>query len=201
MAAQLRRLAETDVRDPIPQEQLLPALQDPPFLYVPGTFNTRDLGLLLPPSDSDSGFGSGPGSAPRRGTRSMIRPGFLYRTGGLDRLHHSPEGQAMLRDTLGVRRLFDLRSRDEHAACADPQIEGVEGVWLGGKGTTEESARVDLAPFVDGEGEKGYVGMYMEVLTVYEGIFREVLKSIRDRPDEGIMFHCTGEWGVFFFFC
>lgn len=194
MAAQLRPLAETDVRDPIPQDVLLPALQTPPFLYVPGTFNTRDLGLLTVSSSSSSSTSSSSFSSSSGPTPPKIRPGFIYRTGGLDRLHHSPEGQAMLRDTLGVRRIFDLRSWDEHAACADPQIEGIEGVWLGSKGTTEESARVDLAPFVEGEGERGYVGMYMEALTVYEGIFREVLKSVRDRPSEGILFHCTGEW-------
>lgn len=174
-AAHLRALAETDVRQPIPPDQLLSALQVPPFVYVPGTFNTRDLGLLA----------GGPGP--------KIRPGFVYRTGGLDLLHGSAEGQAALRDRLGVRRIFDLRSKDEHTRSPDPAIEGVDGVWLGSEGTTEDAAEVGLGPFVQGEGEKGYVAMYLEVLSGYEGIFKEVLKSVRDRPDEPIMFHCTGE--------
>lgn len=168
MAAQLRTLAETDVREIIPQEQLLQALQTPPFIHVPGTFNTRDLGLLT-------------------STSPRIRSGFLYRTGGLDLLGASPDGQALLRDKFGVRRIFDLRSKEEHAARPDPEIEGVEGIWLG----SEKAAKADPAAFVDGGGEKGCVAMYMEVLTLYKDIFREVLRSVRDRPDEGIMFHCT----------
>ncbi|KAF3761019.1 hypothetical protein M406DRAFT_334634 [Cryphonectria parasitica EP155] len=177
MASKLRSLAETDVRHPIPPEQLLPALQTPPFIYVPGTFNTRDLGLL---ADDNDGSGS-----------AKIRRGFIYRTGGLDILHGSLEGRAALREKLGVRRIFDLRSKDEHARSPDPEIEGIEGVWLGSEGTTEQAAKVDLAAFIEGEGEKGYVAMYFEVLDWYQGIFREVLRSIRDRPQDPIMFHCT----------
>lgn len=169
MAPQLQSLAETDVREEIPPEQLLEALRTPPFVHVPGTFNTRDLGLLT-------------SAAPR------IRPGFLYRTGGLDLLGASPDGQALLRDRLGVRRIFDLRSREEHAARPDPEIAGVEGVWLGG---VEQAARADPAAFADGGGEKGCAAMYMEVLALHGDAFREVLRSVRDRPGEGILFHCT----------
>lgn len=181
MASELRSLAETDVRHPIPPETLLQALQQPPFIHVPGTFNTRDLGLLLPSA-----------SSPR------IRAGFLYRSGGLE--HLSAEGQAVLRDQLGVRRIFDLRSQAEHAASPDPPIEGVEIVWLGSQGTTEETATVDLAPFAEGDGEQGYVAMYYEVLDGYQGVFKEVLRSVRDHPEEPILFHCTGKiyssmWG------
>lgn len=124
-----------------------------------------------------------------------IRPGFIYRSGGLD--HLSAEGQAVLRDQLGVRRIFDLRSKDEHAANPDPTIEGVEVVWLSSGGTTEQSAKVDLAPFAEGDGEKGYVAMYYEVLDGYKGVFKEVLKSVRDKPEEPILFHCTGKMASF----
>lgn len=172
MASQLRSLAETDVRTPIPPETLLPAIQQPPFIPVPGTFNTRDLGLLT-------------ASPPK------IRPGFLYRSGALD--HLSADGQAVLRDQLGVRRIFDLRSQTEQAASPDPSIDGVEVVWLGSSGTTEESAQVQLAPFADGEGQSGYVAMYYEVLDGYQGVFTEVLKSVRDKPQDPILFHCTGK--------
>ncbi|KAJ4395960.1 hypothetical protein N0V93_000176 [Gnomoniopsis smithogilvyi] len=170
MASQLRSLAETDVRTHIPPETLLPALQQPPFIYVPGTFNLRDIGLLTD-------------ALPK------IRPGFIYRSGGLAQL--SGEGQAALRDQLGVRRIFDLRSQAEHAASPDPEIEGIEVVWLGSGGTTEQDAKVDLAPFAEGEGEKGYVAMYFEILDGYKGVFREVLRSVRDKPEESILFHCT----------
>lgn len=183
MAVQLRALAETDVREPIPSVQLSPALRTPPFVPVPGTFNTRDLGLLESNSSS----------------RPKIRPGFVYRSGGLDQLCHHLEGQAQLRGALGVRRVFDLRTRAERAAAPDPEVPGVEGVWLppaeeGGSGSGSGSrAAVDLAAFVEGGGERGHVAMYMGVLAAYGAAFREVLRSVRDRPGEGILFHCTGE--------
>lgn len=172
MAAHLRSLAETDVRHPIPPETLFPALQRPPFVYVSGTFNLRDIGLLTT---------SGP----------KIRPGFIYRSGGLT--HLSAEGHTALRDKLGVRRIFDLRSKAEHAASPDPQIAGIDVVWLGGDGTTEQDAKVNLAPFEDGEGEKGYVAMYNEILHNYKGMFTEVLRSVRDQPETPLLFHCTGK--------
>ncbi|ROW08157.1 hypothetical protein VPNG_06965 [Cytospora leucostoma] len=179
MAANLRPLAETDIRAPIPAGALLAALQTPPFVLVPGTFNTRDLGLLLPPSNH---------------TRGLIRPGFVFRTGGLDSLHHSPDGQAVLRDGLRVRRVFDLRSREEHARRPDPELDGVENVWLGDEGGgvgKEENPMMDLGLFVEGEGEGGYVAMYLDVLDKHKGTFREVLRSVRDRPGEAILIHCT----------
>lgn len=90
--------------------------------------------------------------------------------------------------------MFDLRSRLEHARAPDPAVDGVENVWLGDDevaGAKEESPMTDLAPFVDGHGEAGYVAMYMEVLDRYGGSFREVLRSVRDRPGEAVLFHCT----------
>lgn len=185
MAAALRILAETDVREPIPAKVLLSALQTPPFVVVPGTFNTRDLGLLVSPEE-------------KGGEAGRIRPGFVFRTGGLEALARSHDGQAVLRDTLHVRRIFDLRSREEHGRAPDPVVEGVEGVWLGDGVGAEDNPMLDLGLFVEGEGEKGYVHMYMDVLDKYSGSFREVLASVRDRPDEAILFHCTGEWATFF---
>ncbi|KAI7785969.1 hypothetical protein LA080_005630 [Diaporthe eres] len=185
MAAALRPLAETDVRDPIPAKVLLSALQTPPFVVVPGTFNTRDLGLLLSPG-GEGGQAGGEGGAAGR-----IRPGFVFRTGGLEALARSRDGQAVLRDTLCVRRIFDLRSREEHERAPDPVVEGVEGVWLGDGVGAEDNPMLDLGLFVEGEGEEGYAHMYMDVLVKYSGTFREVLTSVRDRPGEAILFHCT----------
>lgn len=181
MAAALRALAETDVRDPIPAKVLLSALQTPPFVVIPGTFNTRDLGLLDGKAEGDGGGGG------------RIRPGFIFRTGGLEALARSADGQAVLRDVLHVRRIFDLRSREEHARAPDPVVEGVEGVWLGDGVGAEDNPMLDLGPFVEGEGEKGYAHMYMDVLDKYARTFQDVLISVRDKPREAILFHCTGE--------
>lgn len=195
MATALRSLAETDVRNPIPASVLLAALQTPPFVVVPGTFNTRDLGLLV--SDDDDRRGEGHGA---RGAADSIRPGFIFRTGGLEALARSADGQAVLRDMLGIKRIFDLRSREEHAKSPDPALEGIEGVWLGhGVDGAEDNPMLNVDLFAEGEGEKGYVHMYLDVLEKYRGSFREVLTSVRDRPGDAIMFHCTGEWFDFIF--
>jgi len=127
--AQLLALSTTDVRTPIPPSELGPALAGPPFVAVPGTFNTRDLGGLA-------------GGA--------IRSGLAFRSGSLDGL--GPAGAEALR-RLGVRRVFDLRSRAEHASGPDPAVPGAEAVWVP---TPEEDATVVLADFVAGGGEEGY---------------------------------------------
>ena len=168
MAASLRTLAESDVTNPIPKEQLYAALQTPPFIYIPGTYNSRDVGLV-------------PGV-------SRIRPGLVFRSGGLERL--SDEGKALIKEKLGVKRVFDLRSQREHEAAADPEIEGVENVW--NAHVNERDARVDLSTFIEGDGEKGYTLMYFDVLNLYQAAFRDVLEHVRDRPSEPFLFHCTG---------
>jgi hypothetical protein len=169
-AQDLLTLSQTEVFTPIPASTLHSVLSNPPFVPVPDTFNVRDLGLI-------------PGSP--------IRPGLVYRSGGFLR-GLSPEGAAAISGTLGVKKMYDLRSVREHERQPDPEIQGVEGVWVK---PGEEDAVVGLADFVEGEGEKGYVLMYLDVLKVYRGAIRAVLEGVRDgRGEEGILFHCTGEY-------
>jgi len=163
----LHTLAWSDVIDPLPKEQVYLAFQTPPFIPVQGTFNTRDLGLV-------------PVGSPG------IRPGYAYRSGALSAL--TEDGKKVL-ISLGIKKIFDLRSVDEHSREADPEIEGVEVVWTKPK---EQEAIVDLSLFVGGEGEKGYKGMYMSVLNEYGGNVRQVLEHVRDCPGEAFLFHCTG---------
>ncbi|KAK3325470.1 protein-tyrosine phosphatase-like protein [Apodospora peruviana] len=162
----LRSLAWTDVAAPLPKEQLYAALQASPFLYVPGTFNTRDLGLI-------------PGTP-------KIRPGYAFRSGALNGL--SDDGKKVLTGKLGIRRIFDLRSQREHATQPDPEVPGAEVVWTPSE---EVDAVVGLEEFVDGEGEKGYATMYMDVLKVYKDSIKTVLEHVRDHPTEPFLFHCT----------
>ena len=146
MAAALRALAETDVRYPIPASVLLAALQTPPFVVVPGTFNTRDLGLLVEEEEEE-----GTGGHVARGASGRIRTGFIFRTGGLEALARSTDGQAVLRDTLGVKRIFDLRSREEHTKAPDPAVEGIDGVWLGdGVDGAEDNPMLNVDLFAEG---------------------------------------------------
>ncbi|KAK4156271.1 hypothetical protein C8A00DRAFT_41234 [Chaetomidium leptoderma] len=165
--ADLLALAQTDVSAPLPPASLAGVFSRPPFVLVPDTFNTRDLGLL-------------PGSP--------VRPGLLYRSGGfLGGV--SAEGKAALADGLGVKTMVDLRSVREHERQPDPVVEGVEGVWVQ---PDDEDAGVKLERFVEGDGEQGYVEMYLDVLKVYRGGFRAVLERVRDgRGEETVLFHCT----------
>lgn len=176
----LRKLTELSPLASIPEDELTAALQKPPFIAVPGTFNVRDLGLI----DVDH---------PSSSAVSRIRPGFIYRAGGLDELTQS--GHELIRDRLGVRRVFDLRSKSEQASRPDPDIEGVDVVCVrnGGTPVEERNEVVDVTLFDEGRGEKGYVAMYSDILMEYEDAFRGMLKSVRDRPAEPILFHCTGE--------
>ncbi|KAK4122338.1 hypothetical protein N657DRAFT_647024 [Parathielavia appendiculata] len=163
----LLTLCQTDAFTPIPEATLHSIFSNPPFVPIPDTFNARDLGLL-------------PGSP--------IRPGLIYRSGGFFR-GLSPEGAATIAGKLGVKKMFDLRSVREHERQPDPNIDGVEGVWVK---PGEEDAVVVLEDFLDGEGEKGYVAMYLDVLQVYRDGIRAVLEHVRDgRGEEGLLFHCT----------
>lgn len=190
-------LSETHVTKPIPKESIFAALATPPFLYIPGTFNTRDLGLLPLTSPSSPNSEDGQQPQPQRKVGG-IRPGLVYRSGGF-----FPNGgfddaaKTLLVKQLGIRKIFDIRSVREHASAPDPEIPGVKGVWIG-EGAMEREATVDLKNFVEGKGERGYVKMYMDVLAGYKSVIGALLRSLlEDSGKEGgegpepILFHCT----------
>lgn len=185
--ANLIALSETDVTQPIPKESIFAALATPPFLYIPGTFNTRDLGLLPLSPSSSSG----------KGRKVGIRPGLIYRSGGF-----FPNGgfndaaKTQLATQLGIKKIFDIRSVREHSHAPDPEIAGVKNYWIAAE-ATEKEATVNLADFLDGKGERGYVKMYMDVLRGYEEVIGALLRSLLDdapedhQKPEPILFHCT----------
>ncbi|KAF4334511.1 tyrosine phosphatase [Fusarium beomiforme] len=158
-AARLLELAETDIRTPIPEDSVKAALSSPPFVDVSGTFNTRDLGKV-------------PGSP--------LRTTYAYRSAGLDSLDKS--GMATLVTTLGVKRVFDLRSEDERAKAPDPEITGIENVWLP---NLSYDTAWDVSEFCVGAGEEGYRKTYMSLLEAHGPIFKLILhhalKVGRDR--------------------
>ncbi|KAI1389985.1 protein-tyrosine phosphatase-like protein [Hypoxylon trugodes] len=164
-ASALLKLASTDVNDEITPEQYAPVLTSPPFIFVDGTFNTRDLGLL---------------------PNTPLRAGFAYRSGALARV--TDNGRAVLEGKLGIRRIFDLRSPEERAAAPDPRFEGVENTWIQ---STRPDSTPDLNHFVAGEGEDGYREMYLEVVDVYRESWRAILEHVRDRPQDPFLVHCT----------
>ncbi|KAH6649874.1 protein-tyrosine phosphatase-like protein [Chaetomium tenue] len=162
----LLTLSQTDAFTPLPPTLLATIFTNPPFIPLPSTFNTRDLGLL-------------PGSP--------IRPGLVYRTGGfLGGI--SPAGAAALATDLRIKKVFDLRSAREHDRQPDPEVEGVEMVWV----KPGEGGAVDMGLYEEGEGERGVVRGYMEVLRLYGGGIRGVLEQVRDgRGEEVVLFHCN----------
>ncbi|KAI0012484.1 protein-tyrosine phosphatase-like protein [Xylariaceae sp. FL0662B] len=164
-AAELLRLSETDVSQEIPKEQYGPVIYSPPFVYVDGTFNTRDLGLV---------------------PDSPVRAGFIFRSGALGAL--TDNGKAVLEGKLGIKRVFDLRSPEERGLQPDPALDGIENTWIQ---SSRPDSTPDLDTFVSGGGEEGYREMYLEVLDVYQASWRAILDHIRDRPADPFLVHCT----------
>ncbi|KAH9906743.1 protein-tyrosine phosphatase-like protein [Xylariomycetidae sp. FL2044] len=164
-AADLLKVAETDVASEIPRMQYGTILTNPPFVDIDGTFNTRDLGQI---------------------PNSPIRSNFAFRSGALGRLTHVGVNVLTLR--LDVKRVFDLRSPEERDKMPDPVIEGVENTWIQ---STRPESHPDLDHFVAGEGEEGYREMYLEVIDVYQDSWKAILEHVRDRPEDAFLVHCT----------
>jgi hypothetical protein len=162
----LRKLARTEVVREIPPTEYLPVLTNSPFVWIEGTFNSRDLGDI---------------------PRSPLRSNFIYRSGGLARL--TEQGKEAV-TALGVKRIFDLRSPEERGHAPDPDIEGVENTWIQ---SLRPDSTPDLTKFIPGKGEAGYEDMYLEVIEVYQPAWRSILEHVRDRPNEAFLVHCTGK--------
>lgn len=71
-----------------------PRLTEPPFVQAEGIINLRDAG-------------GQPSHLPSH-TNHIVKPRYLYRAGDPSRI--TPRGIVQLRDELGVRKVFDLRS-------------------------------------------------------------------------------------------
>lgn len=88
-----------------------PKLTEPPFVQAEGIINLRDAG-------------GQPSNLPSRANH-IVKLRYLYRAGEPSRI--TPKGVTQLRDDLGVRMVFDLRSDVEVKGYkADPLI--IEGV-------------------------------------------------------------------------
>ncbi|KAK7952109.1 uncharacterized protein PG986_007837 [Apiospora aurea] len=106
--SELRKLAEIHAAQEISEEQYGPVITNPPFVFIDGTFNTRDLGLV-------------PGSP--------IRAGFIYRSGALTAL--TDNGKAVISGKLGIKRVFDPDSiPDVDKFISGVGEEGYEDMYL-----------------------------------------------------------------------
>lgn len=88
-----------------------PKLTEPPFVQAEGVINLRDAGGQLSHLPSH--------------TNRIVKPRYLYRAGEPSKI--TPRGVIQLKDELGVRKVFDLRSDAEVKGYkANPlNIEGV----------------------------------------------------------------------------
>ncbi|KAI0187148.1 protein-tyrosine phosphatase-like protein [Astrocystis sublimbata] len=163
--ADLAQLANTDVKNALAPEVYGPVISSPPFVFLDGTFNTRDLGLV---------------------SNSPLRANYAFRSGALGGL--TDNGKAVLTGKLGVKRIFDLRSPEERGSMPDPAIEGVENTWIQ---SNKPDAKPDLNQFVAGDGEAGYEDMYLDVVEAYADSWKAILEHVRDHPQDPFLVHCT----------
>ena len=169
----LQELLKTDIRTKIPEAVVSKITSSPPWVTVPGAFNVRDIGHS--PSTPN------------------VRSGFIYRSGVLAGI--KDEGKSVLRDSMHITTIYDLRKPQEREKSPSPDIEGVETVWLP-YGT--EPAPVDLKLFGCGDsGASGYAKMYLDIADVLVPTYRRVFEHIRDFPEKPFMFHCMGEFSYF----
>ncbi|RDX53855.1 hypothetical protein OH76DRAFT_1375137 [Lentinus brumalis] len=150
-------------------------LSRPPFVTISGVVNVRDLGSY---PTGQPGF--------------ITKPGLVYRAGEVS--HITEEGVRQLRD-LGVTTVYDLRSETEMHKYETPipTIEGVEVVHVPVFKTEDYSPEAMAKRFelyASGKVE-AFMELYSQILDNAGPAFGVVLRHIRDRPNEGCLFHCT----------
>ena len=175
-----------------------PRLTEPPFVQAEGVINLRDAG-------------GQPSHLPSY-TDYIVKLRYLYRAGEPSRI--TPKGIAQLRDELGVRKVFDLRSELEVKGYkADPLIiEGV-GFVKAPVSSAEAYDPFSLAKRVqrfrddplavrilllhvsgdpDADFYQAFLSLYMEIIEKGSDSIHKILAHIRDHPDEPCLVHCTG---------
>ncbi|KAJ7490253.1 protein-tyrosine phosphatase-like protein [Mycena galericulata] len=157
-------------------EPLDPALLDqlsrPPFVTISGVINVRDLGEL--PSQIYPNL--------------VTKPRFLYRSAELSGV--TQEGKAQLRE-LGIAQVFDLRSDTEIEKYNTP-LPDIEGVAIQHVPVFKKD---DYSPEMMAKRYQLYASgkteLYSQILDHGGRAFGAILRHVRDRPNEGLLFHCT----------
>ncbi|KAK7470339.1 hypothetical protein VKT23_001768 [Stygiomarasmius scandens] len=162
--------------EPLDPSYVENVLSNPPFIKIPGVINVRDLGGYPSIEFPDK----------------CTRPRFLFRSAELSNI--TEEGKEQLRN-LGIRKVFDLRSDTEMEKYSAPlpTIEGVEIV------RTPVFQKEDYSPemmakryqlYASGKTE-AFMQLYSQILEHGGPAFGTILRHIRDKPEEGCIFHCT----------
>lgn len=175
-----------------------PKLSEPPFVQAEGVINLRDAG-------------GQPSHLPSY-ENHIVKQRYLYRAGEPSRI--TPKGITQLKDDLGVKKVFDLRSDVEVKKYeADPLI--IEGVGFVKapvssaeaydplslarrvKGFHDDPGAVRrhspiLAMDFDTYYSQAFLTLYMEIIEKGADPIQKILIHIRDHPDEPCLIHCTG---------
>ncbi|KAF9528015.1 protein-tyrosine phosphatase-like protein [Crepidotus variabilis] len=151
-------------------------LSKPPFITLPGVINVRDIGNL--PSSTNEGM--------------TTKSKYLLRSAEIAGI--TEEGKTKLRD-LGVTKVFDFRSDTEIQKynSAPPVIEGIEVIHI------PVFKKEDYSPemmarryqlYASGKNE-AFIELYTQIMDHGGPAFGALLRHVRDKPDEGCLFHCT----------
>ncbi|KAI9719558.1 MAG: hypothetical protein M1812_003329 [Candelaria pacifica] len=156
-------------------------LPSPPFVFVEGIHNFRDIG----------GY---PSTAGYIGVAQSIRRNFIFRSAEPSKI--TPAGAQKLRD-LGITTIFDLRSGPEIKKLEEKmplvEIDRVQRVWAPvpqDKDYSPEQIAIRYREYAS-KGTEGFTRAYKDILESGPLSFREVLLHLRDKPDEGCLIHCT----------
>ncbi|KAJ7094445.1 protein-tyrosine phosphatase-like protein [Mycena belliarum] len=147
-----------------------------PFVTISGVINVRDLG----------------GLSSQLYPNLETKPRFIYRAAELSGI--TEEGKSQLKQ-LGISEVFDLRSDTEIAKYNAP-LPNIEGVRINHEPVfqTEDYSPEMMARryqlYASGKTE-AFMELYSQILEHGGRAFGAILRHVRDKPNEGVLFHCT----------
>lgn len=186
---ELSTILETSIGIRIPEATVTEYLKSPPFIPIANALNLRTI------------------------TSSTLAPGLIFRSGSL--AHIPVATLKLLKERYSITTIVDLRSSEEKEKSPDPEVEGIENVWIpstidlasqarrdGGEenklDASSQHLRLSASDFAENDGVDGYVRMYGHVLKTHQDVYRAVFEKLRD-GDGRILFHCTGKHSLSMF--
>ncbi|KAJ6631342.1 protein-tyrosine phosphatase-like protein [Mycena sp. CBHHK59/15] len=167
-----RSLASVTLMSASPSNDILSSL---PFTVVEGVFNIRDIG----------GFKT-------NNSLHVVKPGLLFRSGEISGITETGKEQLL---ALGIRRVFDLRTKMEIARykTVAPDIPGVEFVHVTvGKEEPFESESIALLLKRYEENEHlAFVQDAQDTLEIAAPAFDAIFRHFLEKSNEPCLFHCT----------
>ncbi|PBL02875.1 hypothetical protein ARMGADRAFT_913359 [Armillaria gallica] len=169
-------MAVTNELAPLDPAYVSELLSQHPFVKIPGVINVRDLGLY--PSVTFP--------------THITKPGFVFRSAELSGI--TEEGKEQIKK-LGITKVYDLRSDTEMAKynAPLPEIEGVDVIKTPVFKLEDYSPEVMAKRYqLYARGDiEAFMELYSQILDNGGPAFSAILRHVRDRPNEGLIFHCT----------